>query len=147
MLGELNANQIESVIHANVIGRLGCADEGQVYVVPITYAYDGESILGFTTLGKKVEMMRNNPQVCFQVDSIQNMANWQSVVAWGKYEELRSSDANEALAKIAERIAPLTTSLTATLPEGAYVNADNPTFHYIVFRIRLGKKTGRFEKR
>ena len=38
--------------------------------------------------GKKIEMMRKNPEVCFQVDAIADLLNWESVICWGKFEEI-----------------------------------------------------------
>ncbi len=58
MLGELNQEQIEQVLRSEVIGRLGCHASGRTYVVPVTYAYDGERIICHSGLGRKIEMMR-----------------------------------------------------------------------------------------
>lgn len=33
-------------------------------------------------------MMRENPQVWFEVDDIKTMTNWQSVIAWGRFKEI-----------------------------------------------------------
>ena len=33
-------------------------------------------------------MMRENPWVCVEVDHMDNLANWRSVIAWGRFEEL-----------------------------------------------------------
>jgi len=32
--------------------------------------------------------MRKNPEVCFQLDVIENLASWRSVICWGTFEEL-----------------------------------------------------------
>ena len=32
--------------------------------------------------------MRANPFVCFEVEDIDDLANWHSVIAWGVFEEL-----------------------------------------------------------
>ena len=41
MLGELDDEQIDQVLRAENIGRLGCIANGWPYVVPIAYVYDG----------------------------------------------------------------------------------------------------------
>lgn len=56
MLGELNKGQIEQVLLSELIGRIGCYADGQTYVVPITYVYDGESIYGHSVDGMKLRM-------------------------------------------------------------------------------------------
>ena len=70
MIGELAMNEIDQVLREGVIGRIGCHARGRTYVVPVTYVYDGVSIIGHTGDGLKVRMMRENPVVCFEVDQL-----------------------------------------------------------------------------
>ena len=58
MLGKLNQGQIEELLHTQVVGRIGCHHAGKTYVVPITYVYDGEHIIGHTQDGMKIHIMR-----------------------------------------------------------------------------------------
>ncbi len=147
MLGELKGDQIENLLMTQIVGRIGCSDHRGIYVVPITYVYDGSVVIGHTTLGKKVDMMRNNPQVCFEVDHVIDMRNWQSVIAWGRYEELRGRDASVAMRKFLVRIAPLVTSDTAVPePDFDLMKLERGDLKTIVYQILLGKKTGRFER-
>ena len=89
MLGKLTMPEIERLLSKEVVGRIGCTDGEKVYVVPVSYAYDGEYIYCHAREGLKVDMMRKHPIVCFEVDHLQNMANWQSVIANGRFEELK----------------------------------------------------------
>ncbi len=70
------------------IGRLACSLDNQPYVVPVAFSYEPGSIYVFSTLGKKIEWMRQNPKVCLQVDEIANRSSWVSVVITGTYLEL-----------------------------------------------------------
>ncbi len=124
MLGTLNATEIEELLHREVIGRLGCLSDGRVYVVPITYAYDGECVYAHSGDGMKLRAMRANPEVCFEVEQVDDLARWRSVIAWGTYEELRGDEATRGMHVLIERLRPLMTS-----------------------RIRLRERTGRFERR
>ena len=87
MLGELNHIEIESLLRNQRVGRIGCCDGDDVFVVPITYAYDCPFIYGHSKLGRKIKMMRNNPSVCFEVDQVTNMKDWKSVIAWASAEQ------------------------------------------------------------
>jgi nitroimidazol reductase NimA-like FMN-containing flavoprotein (pyridoxamine 5'-phosphate oxidase superfamily) len=69
------------------VGRLGCSTDGKMYIVPVTFVYDGTYIYAHSKEGLKIKMMRNNPSVCFEVDIIDNLTNWRSVILWGEYEE------------------------------------------------------------
>lgn len=83
MLGELNEIQIKNILSSQVIGRLGCTDGQLPYIVPVTYSYDGEFIYGQTFEGTKLNLLRKNPNVCFEVDRSMDMRNWKSVlITW-----------------------------------------------------------------
>jgi uncharacterized protein len=69
-------------------GRLGCAREGQPYVVPIFFALGGDHIYSFSMAGQKLDWMRDNPRVCLEIDDVKGWNDWMSVVASGRYQEL-----------------------------------------------------------
>src|SRR5208282_3505030 len=117
---------------------------GRTYVVPITYAYDGEHVYGHSSDGLKIRTMRANPSVCFEVDQLDTIAHWQSVVAWGTYEELADGAEERASAMLRSRFASMTTSETALFHPTRDVTAARHV-RTIVFRIRLEEKTGRYE--
>jgi hypothetical protein len=71
------------------IGRLACSLENQPYIVPVCFSYEPDCIYIFSTLGKKIKWMRQNPKVCLQADEIGNRSNWFSVIVTGTYLELR----------------------------------------------------------
>lgn len=149
MLGELNTQQIEELLHKEVIGRLGIYAGNKTYVVPITFAYDGQYIYGHSKDGLKIKMMRENPSVCFEVDVMENMANWQSVIAWGEFEELKGMlNQREGMRILIERIAPMLTSETSHPSHGFQKknNGDTKPTSAVVFRIKLREKTGRYER-
>lgn len=142
MLGELTNREIETTLRENVIGRVGCHAYGHTYVVPITYAYDGIYAYAHTTVGMKLHMMRDNPHLCFEVDQMDDLANWRSVIAWGTFEELHGPIADEAMQFLIDRI-----EARLSGPPGASVHPNSATEQVIVFRIKLELKTGRFERR
>lgn len=85
---ELTSDQCHDVLRRARIGRLGCAKDGQPYVLPIHFGFDGGHLYGFATVGQKVEWMRANPRVCLEVDEIADFNEWTSVIVFGRYEEL-----------------------------------------------------------
>jgi nitroimidazol reductase NimA-like FMN-containing flavoprotein (pyridoxamine 5'-phosphate oxidase superfamily) len=149
MIGRLNDEQIEELLNSNNIGRIGCRDYEQVYIVPINYIYDGSSIIAHSVAGMKIEMMRKHPEVCFQVDQIKDGNNWKSVVAWGQYKELTEErERYEAMKLFVERTLRLKISETAIPPELSdhRVHPRSPgNIKPVIYRILLEKKTGRYE--
>jgi nitroimidazol reductase NimA-like FMN-containing flavoprotein (pyridoxamine 5'-phosphate oxidase superfamily) len=149
MLGELNENQIEALLKSRSVGRIGCHADGITYVVPVNYVYDGSQLYTHSVKGMKIDIMRKNPEVCFQVDSIRNIANWESVIAWGKFEELIDlSEKQHAMQKIINKVMPLMDGENAQPSHGFTANASDvgSQVELILYKIILTKKTGRFEK-
>ena len=147
MFKDLNSEQIEKVISENFIGRLGCHADDEIYVVPISYAYDGKYIYFLSFEGLKLSMMRKNPKVCFQIDTIKNMANWDSAIVWGTFEELTNKKGrNLGLKKLMSRPMPYIASEMAKFSsEWPFPSTEYSHIEGVVYRIRITKKSGRKE--
>ncbi len=88
------------------VGRLACALDNQPYIVPVGFSYESGCIFVFSTVGKKIEWMRQNPKVCLQADETGSRSNWSSVIVLGKYRELdetqHAAEREHALERLAE---------------------------------------------
>ncbi len=147
MLGELNETQMNNLLSSQVVGRLACTDGKQPYIVPVTYTYDGQYIYGQTNEGTKLKMLRKNPNVCFEVDIMTDMRNWQSVVVSGKFEELQGVKEKKAREILFGKVFTLMTSSTIHAHEHGVTNElDDNRIRYVMYRIKIKKKSGRFEK-
>jgi nitroimidazol reductase NimA-like FMN-containing flavoprotein (pyridoxamine 5'-phosphate oxidase superfamily) len=150
MLGKLTDLQINNVLSSQVLGRLACTDGKQPYIVPVTFIYDGKAIYGQTNEGKKLNILRKNPAVCFEVDMMTDMANWQSVLVYGQFEELSGEAAEKARQLLYDRVFHLMTSSTVHAyqhdPDDGHIDDPN-RIKMVMYRINIEKITGRFEKR
>lgn len=148
MIGNLEQKEIEEVLQQHIVGRLGIHADNTTYVVPVSYAYDGKYVYGHGYEGMKIRMMRQNPKVCFEVDTMENMANWKSVIAWGEYEELTdSNERKQAIQQLLDRVLPMITSKTVQItPHWPFPPSDLNKVKGIVYRIKLQNKTGKFER-
>ena len=70
------------------LGRLACARNGQPYVTPAYLAFESNYLYGFSSVGRKVTWMRENPLVCVEFDELVSPQNWATVIIEGKYQEL-----------------------------------------------------------
>jgi len=149
MLGKLSDTQIEKLLQEQVTGRIACQADGEVYLVPINYVYRDGCIYGHSGEGKKIRMMRKNPSVCFEVDDIRSVFQWQSVIAKGIYEEITDAEEKQqAMQGIIHRIMPLVTSPQGH-PSHGITEKDSDvgtTVELIVYRIKLAEISGRFEQ-
>ncbi len=148
MIGTLTDPQMDKLLTTQAIGRIGYFDGRKSYITPVTYAYNGKYIFGQSNEGHKLSIMRRNPYVCFEVDSILNMANWESVTAWGHFEELENDAAIEAREYLYNSILDLLTSETIQMHRHRSpheMDASN-RIKYVMYRIGITEKTGRYEK-
>ena len=92
--------------------------------------------------------MRENPEVCFQVDAIENMTNWRSAILWGRYEELKSDiDQQKGMKILADRLAPFNLSETVRPHDSSdATELQKGRLRAAAYRILITEKTGRFEK-
>lgn len=140
MLKELTSEVIDNILINQLIGRIGCSINNKVLIEPMMYLYDGRFIYGHTREGTKIDMLRQNPNTCFEVDEIVSTHCWRSVVVGGVFEELNGEDRLDALRRLGERTMPM------------FADEHEPTYDgttsrpkSVVYRIRITSKTGRSE--
>lgn len=136
MVGRLSTHEIENMLHRNRVGRIGCTDGETPYVIPVLYGYEDNTLYVCSRNGRKIDMMRHHPRVCFEVDEVEQMDGrgpWRSIVIDGLYEELTSPE-DEALA-----LDQLGLGSTPRLDI-----SDDHANGLVLFRIRAVQKSGRF---
>lgn len=133
-LGKLSKEDALKLLGDGRLGRLGCIDDGEPYVVPINYFFDGEYIYVHSLPGKKINALRANPRICLQVDEIEDSYHWRSVVVYGNYEEVTDEHLREnMLAELFRRmphLTPVESKMTKGLSQA------------IVFRLKPDSITG-----
>ncbi|MGD9713992.1 MAG: pyridoxamine 5'-phosphate oxidase family protein [Thermomicrobiales bacterium] len=131
----LPEDEIEDLLRTAIVGRIACCDHGQdsdgrPYLVPLAYGYDGEAIYAHSGPGRKLDFMRVQPLVTFEVDEATAPDRWRSVIAEGIFEEISEEPARSA-------------ALRNVYPEPAPL-PDLGEFT-VVYRIRLTTRSGRYE--
>ncbi|HWN12124.1 MAG TPA: pyridoxamine 5'-phosphate oxidase family protein [Pyrinomonadaceae bacterium] len=134
MTKTLSKAEAENLIASGRIGRLGCVDNGEPYVVPVNYLFEDGSIYSHSLPGRKIDAMRTHSRVCLQVDEIASDLVWRSVIAYGNFEEIRvPSDRRSILSKLLVRF-PLLTPVESVMARDAGA-PDSIVFRIIVDRI------------
>lgn len=149
MLGQLTSDETEDVLKRNMLGRIGCCNENKMYIVPVNYVYDGQCIYAHSKEGLKIDMMRRNPAICFEVDEMDNFTNWRSVILWGTYQELTDERSRYyAMKAFNEKMMHVKISETAQPSEQPDANVHDAPISYkpVIYRIVINERTGRFER-
>jgi uncharacterized protein len=147
MMGQLSSEEIEALLHKGVLGRIGFHNGHKTYVVPISYVYHDGYVYCHSHAGMKTDILRKHPYVCFEVEQIANLANWQTVIMQGYFEELTDPvDRLQALRRLHDRKLPTITSHTTKLTnEWPFESEHLSLIPGVTFRLRITEKTGRFE--
>ena len=145
MVGRLSDAEIERLLHEQTVGRLGCSANGRTYVVPMSFVYDNGAIYGHTAEGLKLQIVRHNPDVCFQVDAIAGVSSWRSVVLRGRFEILDKDAAPRAMRCFLGRLQPHLAKAAASEDEILRQLVELSLARGVAFRITIVEKTGRFE--
>lgn len=104
MLGELTPPEVEKVLLNGVIGRIGCISAGRRYVIPSATPTTEGRIYGHSVDGMKLQRCARIHSFCFEVEDVQDLSNWRSVIAWGTAQELKGAAAGRGMQLLVERI-------------------------------------------
>ena len=93
---EMRDEEIERLLEAEATGVLGLPGPDHPYLVPLSYAFDGGSVLYFTyVLGEESEkgqLTETADTAQFLVYRAESLFNWQSVLLTGTFEKLPPSE-------------------------------------------------------
>lgn len=95
----MNNEECLQILSNNYVGHLGYIFEKKPYVVPITYFYNQEnnSIICYSGKGQKLKALRKKKFVSLEIDEIESINQWRSVLVHGEFEELHQTDAKYLL--------------------------------------------------
>jgi nitroimidazol reductase NimA-like FMN-containing flavoprotein (pyridoxamine 5'-phosphate oxidase superfamily) len=88
---EMTKEETEQFLTCARVGRLGLCVQGMPHIVPVGYGYaKGEIFFHTCSEGFKMQALRENPTVCFEVDeALSDASMYKSVVAFGKANILK----------------------------------------------------------
>lgn len=144
---DLTKKECLQLLENNYIGRLAFMVAGNPDILPITYYYDKKkhSIITYSGEGGKIDAMRKNGSVSFQVDEIVSIGKWKSILLYGQYEELSGIDAKHLLHEFSEGVKKVIQKKENISPQfisefSSKVDTDNTP---IVYRINISEIKGK----
>lgn len=134
----LSREECDDLLQQNQVGRLAFTFHDRVDIEPVHYVYAEGLLHGRTSPGTKVATLLHHPWIAFEVDEVQGLFDWRSVVVHGVVS-IPDPDGSPADK----------TAYTATLalirelvPEA--LESDDPTpSRQVLFRIHVDEVTGR----
>lgn len=137
---------IDEIINKAEICRIAVCDGDIPYIVPANYGYDGKNIyIHSAKAGRKVEVLKKNNNVCFEVDVDQKLirdetaCKWtiefRSVIGFGKAYFVEDTD---------EKTAALDLLMKHYEPEKKFTYNDKMVKDVGIIRIELDEVTGKY---
>jgi nitroimidazol reductase NimA-like FMN-containing flavoprotein (pyridoxamine 5'-phosphate oxidase superfamily) len=135
---DLAEAECHALLNRHHVGRLALSHKDRVEIVPIHYVHDEGWIYGRTAAGSKLEIAAHNRWVAFEVDEVDGLFDWRSVVGKGGLYILRKDGSEQEQAlydkglKMIRRLVPEALTPNDPVPDRA-----------LLFRIHLDELTGR----
>jgi nitroimidazol reductase NimA-like FMN-containing flavoprotein (pyridoxamine 5'-phosphate oxidase superfamily) len=80
---ELSRDECDALLARNHVGRVAFSFHDRVDLEPVHYVYAEGWLHGRTAPGAKLAVLRHHPWVAFEVDEVDGLFDWQSVVVHG----------------------------------------------------------------
>ncbi len=136
---------LEDILKRGSVCRLALVDDGQPYLVPMSYGYvDGALYLHSAAEGRKINILRNNSRVCFEVEvdvklvTGERACNWsfhyRSVIGYGRGHFVTDPD---------ERRLGIDAVMRQYGASGPFDYAPETMARTVVIRIEIEEMTGK----
>jgi uncharacterized protein len=111
---KMSSAEIVELLQKIGYGHLGCIHAGKPYVIPMQYYLKDDAIYMFTDRGDKSHDLNKNPDICLQVEELDDTENWSSITIAGRAGLLTDSTKFAEIAQI--------------------IRSQNPTFSPVINR-------------
>lgn len=104
---ELTPAECMNLLARNRIGRLAFTFHDRVDIQPLNYVMIGGDLVFRTVPGTKVDVLQHHPWVAFEVDELDGVDAWYSVVVRGTIypiDEIGNADDRKAYLAAVERV-------------------------------------------
>ena len=136
---ELNRGEIDALLARNNVGRMAYARGSHIDIEPLHYVYANGWLYGRTSPGRKLDVAaREWWPVAFEVDEVDELFRWRSVVIHGGFYTLDPQGAAWEREEAQKAVALLRSLLPETLTE-----EDPVPSRTVLFRIAVQEVSGR----
>ena len=130
------------ILERNHVGRIAFSFHDRVDIEPIHYVYADGWIYGRTTPGAKLVTLQHHRWVAFEVDEVEGLFSWQSVVVHGAVYFLEPSTERTQDDEASVAYEAAVAYLRRIIPAGLQHNDPTPE-RTIIFRIHTSEISGR----
>ncbi|MBU1964253.1 MAG: pyridoxamine 5'-phosphate oxidase family protein [Proteobacteria bacterium] len=136
---------IRALMEEALVCRIGFCDDGLPYVVPMNFGL-GENCLFLhcATEGRKLDILRQNDRVCFEMDFLREIRQGQVSCGWGaRYESVIGFGRAILVDDAAEKRFALDRIMDHYRAQGPYAYPDDILAKTAIIRIEIESLTGK----
>lgn len=135
---ELTRVECDDILARNHVGRVAFTFHDHVDIEPVHYVYAEGWLHGRTAPGTKIAVLRHHPWVAFEVDEVDDLFDWRSVVVHGVVHMPDADGSPTDRAAYARTLA----HVRELVPE-SLTASDPAPMRFLAFRIHVDAVTGR----
>ncbi|MHC4479195.1 MAG: pyridoxamine 5'-phosphate oxidase family protein [Planctomycetota bacterium] len=139
-----NITVIEDILSKASVCRLGLCENNQPYVVPLCFGHkDNALYLHCAAQGRKLDILRKNNNVCFEVDIDHEIIKAEQACDWGmKYKSVIGFGKAVFIEDIESKRKALDV-IMQQYSEGTFEYPANAIEHIVVIKVEIQSMTGR----
>jgi uncharacterized protein len=135
---DLTETEANAMLRRNTYGRIAFSFHDRVDIEPIHYVFENGWIFCRTGSGTKVLTLQHNPWVAFEIDEVDELFQWRSVVAKGTAYFYQG-----VTGKLEDAVAKLPVGALRRLVPSALGPGDPTPERQVVFGIHVDSVRGR----
>ncbi|XOB66085.1 pyridoxamine 5'-phosphate oxidase family protein [Deferribacteres bacterium DY0037] len=136
--------EINALLAKGEIIRVAMVDEGKPYLVPMSYGFkDGAIYLHCAKEGRKVDILRRNPNVCFEVSAGTSLVAKEQACGWTyHFKSVIGSGKVVFLEETADKVSGLS-AIMEQYGSADHSFPDKAVGNTLVLRIDIDEMTGK----
>ena len=137
-------NEIEEIINCAKVCRVAMCVDNRPYVVPFSFGYKDNTLFFHSAReGMKVDMLKQNPNVCFEIDIEYEIERTDTACTWNnKYRSVIGFGTASFVEEKAEKKRALDILLNH-YSEKTYEYTDESLDEVLVIKIEIERKSGK----
>lgn len=140
-----NSSDLEVILQKAKVCRLGLFDGNLPYIVPVHYGYDtGEIFIHTAKEGKKIDLIKKNPKVCFEVELDHKVINTGIPCKWStSYKSIIGYGTASFLTDIEEKKKALEILINHYSPDTVYNFSKKMVDSVSIIKITIDRMAGK----
>jgi len=139
-----NIMELEAILRSAQICHLSMVDEGKPYVVPLNFGYEDNALYFHSAPeGRKINILRKNPEVCFSVVARHEIVVSERACSWtAEFSSVTGTGKAAILTDRAGKEKGLTV-LMSQYSDEKYDFSDEDLDGVVIIRVEINEMTGK----